>query len=122
MLEIFWSRVIKPRFSDFLSFVKQRARLVDNEFGRDISGNSLKERDGKEKKGRLGVAAFATGIELNALKETGNELKPQDCVICSAKHGVWKSENCKGLSYKERREIVQIHKLCNKCLRAGHFA
>ena len=33
----------RPKFQDFVTFVKERAKLVDNEFGRDMVPGSLKE-------------------------------------------------------------------------------
>ena len=34
----------RPKFQDFVTFVKERAKLVDNEFGRDMVPGSLKEK------------------------------------------------------------------------------
>ena len=75
----------RPRFSDFVSFVKQRAKLVDNEFGKDMCGDPPKDRDKKMKRGKSGLTAFTTVIESTAIKETGNELKAQ-CFICPGRH------------------------------------
>ena len=105
----------RPRFSDFVSFVKQRAKLVDNEFGKDLSNDSPKEKGRNQKKEKAGFTTFATGIKPSANKT-------QNCVVCSNQHGLWKCEKFKNMSYEQKCEAVQHYKLCNKCLSAGHFA
>ena len=37
-----WTECV-GKFQDFVTFVKERAKLVDNEFGRDMVPGSLKE-------------------------------------------------------------------------------
>ncbi|KAL9967917.1 hypothetical protein ACROYT_G026225 [Oculina patagonica] len=39
----------RPKFQDFVAFVKERAKLVDNEFGRDMVTGTLKETPPKKK-------------------------------------------------------------------------
>ena len=42
----------RPRFADFLQFLKQRATLVNNEFGEDL--NCSPSKDKEKSKGRHG--------------------------------------------------------------------
>ena len=56
----------RPKFQDFVTFVKERAKLVYNEFGRDMVPGSLKETPPKRNRvnqsGNFpGLSSFVAG-------------------------------------------------------------
>lgn len=88
-----------------------------------MSSESPRDKGRNQKKEKTDVTIFATGVEPSTGKETGNGTKTKNCVVCLEKRpGLWKCDKFETLSYEQKREIVQRHKLCNKCLSAGHFA
>ena len=63
---------LRPKFEDFFKFIKKKEILMDNEFGDDLSSNSVKESDKgkfsrKDNSRSRGTISFTggTGIELN---------------------------------------------------------
>ena len=77
-----------------------------------MCGDSPKDRDKKLKRGKSGLTAFTAVIEPSAIKETRNELKAQ-CIVCPGRHRPRNCDKFKKLSYEEKRELVQCHKLFN---------
>ena len=43
------------------------------------------------------------------------------CLVCGAKHPLWVCEVFKNQSVQERSKLVHERRLCNNCLRGGHF-
>ncbi|XP_078384177.1 uncharacterized protein LOC144666660 [Oculina patagonica] len=123
----------RPKFQDFVAFVKERAKLVDNEFGRDMVTGTLKETPPKRNKMNQSgnfpsLSAFATGTgpTRDGQNENARGSKfvdaPAPCQVCTKQHDVWKCGKFKGLTYEEKWKIVQSGGLCNKCLVKGHIA
>ena len=121
----------RPRFADFLQFLKQRAILVNNEFGEDL--NSSPSRDKEKIKGRDGrnrpphkFTTMATGARNDRSSQhrgsQGTNGAKQGCSVCPKQHGVWRCGKFKGLPYQERMKIVQENSLCIKCQNGGHYA
>ena len=106
----------RPRFEHFFKFIKDRAKLVSNEFGRDMSVNTLKQKlFNKETDLKFTSLATAEGSE--------NEYRPKPvCQACSGLHRIWKCESFKMNDCKTKRKIVLQNGLCNKCLERGHIA
>ena len=82
----------KPQFADFLKFLKDRAKLVNNEFGEDLTTSS-KERVNVKQKDLWGrppsrVTSLATGVrgQQGNLRRM-NPARPV-CVVCRGHHGV----------------------------------
>ena len=121
----------RPRFVDFLQFLKQRATLVNNEFGEDL--NCSPSKDKEKSKGRDGrnrpphkfttMAAGARNDRSSQHKGSqGTNGLRQGCSVCSNQHGVWRCGKFKGLPYQDKMKIVQENSLCIKCLNGGHYA
>ena len=121
----------RPRFVDFLQFLKQRATLVNNEFGEDL--NCSPSKDKEKSKGRDGrnrpphkFTTMATGARNDRSSQhkssQGTNGAKQGCSVCSNQHGVWRCGKFKGLPYQDKIKIVQENSLCIKCLNGGHYA
>ena len=121
----------RPRFVDFLQFLKQRATLVNNEFGEDL--NCSPSKDKEKSKGRDGrnrpphkFTTMATGARNDRSSQhkssQGTNGAKQGCSVCSNQHGVWRCGKYKGLPYQDKMKIVQENSLCIKCLNGGHYA
>ena len=78
-----------PKFQDFVKFIKERAKLVDNEFGHDMNTGPSKEADS---------STFLTGTGPRSGHQIENERGPEfvkrqaACLVCSGVHEIWKSE------------------------------
>jgi len=102
----------RPKFQDYAKSIKDRAKLVDNEFGQDM--NSVFARETNMWKKRVNsdgtspqLETFATGHGLNSCGQRGILNAQIVCFNCSGQHEVWKCELLKGLHHEERRKIVQ---------------
>ena len=86
----------KPQFADFLKFLKDRAKLVNNEFGEDLTTSSKEKVNVKQKDlwGRppSRVMSLATGVrgQQGNLRRM-NQARPV-CVVCRGHHGVWRCD------------------------------
>ena len=117
----------RPRFEDFLKFVKERAKLVNNEFGRDLSSTFAKPKlNGKDlgsnadKSSRAKYASFAANEVYQRIQVP--PLNQRTCEVCSGHHRIWKCDRFKGFDFKTKRNIVLQNGLCNRCLERGHIA
>ena len=115
----------RPKFADFVKFIKGRARLMDNEFGRDMTNAVPKERDKKDKV-KSGVTTLSTGLGSSQDKHRGTgggaTFPDQTCPLCSSKHPIWRCERFTDLSHNEKWKFLRQNSLCNKCLGGGHIA
>ena len=95
----------RPKFADFVKFIKGRARLMDNEFGRDMTNAVPKERDKKDKV-KSGVTTLTTGLGPSQDKHRGSgggaTFPDQTCPLCSSKHPIWRCERFTDLSHNEK--------------------
>ena len=110
----------RPKFQDFARFIKERAKLVDNEFGQDMNSVFARETNMRKKKVNSDgtspqLQTFATGSGLNSRRQSGTLNAQIVCLVCSGQHEVWKCELFKGLPHEEKRKVVQRGGLCNKC-------
>ena len=121
----------RSRFQEFVTFVKERAKLVDNEFGRDMVPGSLKEtpsrRNRVNQSGNLpGLSSFVAGTGPTNQNDNVRGLNFVDaraaCLVCSKQHDIWKCSKFKGLTHEEKWRIVRSGGLCNKCLEKGHIS
>ena len=116
----------KPQFADFLKFLKNRAKLVNNEFGEDLTTKS-KERVNVKQKDLWGrppsrVTSLATGVRgQQGNLHRMNPARPV-CVVCRGHHGVWRCDKFKNQSHQDKWKVEQEQNLCLKCLQVGHFA
>ena len=109
---------------------------MNNEFGDDLSSNSVKESEkekvsGKDNSRSRGKISFTggTGIELNGLSknpsrndEEKRKTGQRGCSVCKRIHGIWKCDKFQVFSQPERKKMVSENALCFKCLRAGNHA
>ena len=107
--------------------IKERAKLVDNEFGQDMNRVFARETNMRKKKVNCDetspqLQTFATGSGLNSRGQSGTLNAQTVCLVCSRQHEVWKYELFKGLPHEEKRKVVERGGLCNKCLAKGHIA
>ena len=123
----------RPKFQDFVTFVKDRAKLVDNEFGRDMVPGSLKETSFSYRRNRVnqsgnspGLSSFVAGTGPTNQSDNDRGLNFVDaraaCLVCSKQHDIWKCSKFKGLSHEEKWRVVRSGGLCNKCLERGHIS
>ena len=117
----------RPKFQDFDRFIKEGAKLVDNEFGQDMNSVFARETNMRKKKvnsdGTLQqLQTFATGSGLNSRGQSGTLNAQIVSLVCSGQLEVWKCELFKGLSHEEKMKVVQRGGLCNKFLAKGHIA
>ena len=121
----------RPKFQDFVTFVKERAKLVDNEFGRDMVPGSLKEtpprRNRVNQSGNFpGLSSFVAGTGPTNQSDNARGLNFVDaraaCLVCSKQHNIWKCSKFKGLTHEEKWRVVRSGGLCNKCLEKGHIS
>ena len=121
----------RPRFVDFLKFLKQRATLVNNEFEEDLNCSPSKDKEkGKGRDGRNRPPHKFTTMAAGARNDRSSQHKGsqgtngarQGCSVCSNQHGVWRCGKFKGLPYQDKMKIVQENSLCIKCLNGGHYA
>ena len=112
----------RPKFGDFLQFVKRRATLVNNEFGEDLI-SSIREKSGsmKGKDSQVRVYQRYTSLAVGS-REKRSTTTQFKCFMCSGLHRIWKCDKFKKLTYEEKRKFVQRNLLCFKCLCAGHYA
>ena len=115
-----------PKFQDFARFIKERVKLVDNEFEQDMNSVFARETNMRKKKVNSDgtspqLQTFATGSGLNSHGQSGTLNAQIVCLVCSGQHEVWKCELFKGLPHDEKRKVVQRGGLCNKCLAKGHI-
>ena len=123
----------RPKFQDFVKFIKERAKLVDNEFGHDMNTGPSKEAVFRRSKGNQSrplpdSSTFLTGTEPRRGRQIKHERGPDlvnrqaPCLVCSGRHEIWKCERFRGFTHEEKRKVVQQGGLCNKCLVKGHIA
>ena len=117
----------RPKFAEFLAFVKDRAKLINNEFGEDLLSNSQKDRKKGDEKVRK-VVGRVTTLATKIADKQSNQKNPQstmsvkrNCVACAGQHGVWKCDKFKELSYSDRQKMALNSQLCFRCLSVGHF-
>ena len=106
----------RPKFQDFVTFVKERAKLVNNEFGRDMVPGSLKEtpsrRNRVNQSGNLpGLSSFVAGTGPTNQSDNVRGLNFVDaraaCLVCSKQHDIWKCSKFKGLTHEEKWRVVR---------------
>ncbi|XP_046862832.1 uncharacterized protein LOC124456430 [Xenia sp. Carnegie-2017] len=120
----------RPKFRDFLLFVKKRAKLVNNEFGEDLCSGVVRNNGGKRLEGKKGPCARTSSFAAGAYKrENGRDgnfkerrTSNMKCLICQEGHRIWKCDKFKKLPYHEKMKFVQEHELCFRCLTRGHYA
>ncbi|XP_046862829.1 uncharacterized protein LOC124456428 [Xenia sp. Carnegie-2017] len=120
----------RPKFKDFLLFVKKRAKLVNNEFGEDLCSGVVRKDGGKRLEGKKGPSARTSSFAAGAYKrENGRDgnfkerrTSNMKCLICQEGHRIWKCDKFKKLPYHEKMKFVQEHEFCFRCLTRGHYA
>ena len=115
----------RPKFKDFLHFLKKRATLVNNEFREDLCASLVKPKENvRRKDGSRGPSRrsslLASGVDNRQSHNdgSGNTLDAR-CVLANR---IWKCDKFKKLFYQEKKKVVQQRKLCLKCLSEGHYA
>ena len=117
----------KPGFEDFLKFIQQRAKLVNNEFGTDMA-YSMKTKSAKSERGGVRrednkkngkLSSFAAGSGGEQRDKRGQRT---NCKACSEPHRIWRCEKFKRMELKEKQGLVNRKGLCNECLVKGHIA
>ena len=63
------SRGSRPKFADFLQHLKDRAALVNNEFGEDLTASPSKERDSAKRKDPQGRGATLDYLEVSKVRK-----------------------------------------------------
>ena len=116
----------RPKFADFLQHLKDRAALVNNEFGEDLTTSPSKERDSAKRKDPQGRGAqkwttLFGGVQ--GQKGPGKQKqKLPACSVCRGQHRLWKCDKFKNQPHQDKWKVVRDQNLCIKCLQSGHFA
>ena len=111
---------LRPRFEDFIKFIKKKEILMNNEFHDDLSSNSVKESDkgnfsGNDNSRSRGKISFTggTGIELNGQSknpsrndEEKQKTGQRGCSLCKRIHGMWKCDKFQALSQPEEKKVM----------------
>ena len=92
----------RPKYLDFLKFSKERASLVNNEFGEDLSLCTQKGKDGVNQRdsgsrGSQKMTSLSAGVQGQQKDPCRNNQVPLDCAVC-------RSQN---QSHQERRRVLQ---------------
>ncbi|XP_055955970.1 uncharacterized protein LOC126816200 [Patella vulgata] len=125
----------RPKFNDFMQFIKNRAKLVNNEYGEDLLSNNHshyndKLKDNNNSKQRKFYSRPVTTLVTEERKPL---FKPKDtvskqgatnvkCLHCSMSHNIWNCEKFLNMSNQDRVKFVFENRLCISCLRTGHVA
>ena len=96
------SRGSRPKFADFLQHLKDRAALVNNEFGEDLTAGPSKERDSTKRKDPQGRGAQKWTSLFGGVQ---------------GQKGAGKNQ-----PHQDKWKVVRDQNLCIKCLQSGHFA
>ncbi|XP_028404040.1 uncharacterized protein LOC114526663 [Dendronephthya gigantea] len=118
----------RPRFEHFLKFVKEKAKLVNNEFGKDMSITtySKPKLSSKDLAGNIGKSDLKyTSFAASGMEDSVRQISPNrksTCEVCSGQHRIWNCDRFKKAEYKLKRKIVLQNGFCNKCLGKGHIA
>lgn len=115
----------RPKFADLLKFLKERAALVNNEFGEDLTPSPSKEnarqRDQRARAPKM-ITSLTSGVSGQQRNlHRGNQSRPV-CAVCHGQHGVWRCQRFKNQPIRDKWKLVQEQSLCIKCLQAGHLA
>ena len=114
---------LRPKFADFLKFVKDRATLVNNEFGEDLNSSTPKAREStKRREEWRKFTSLAAGVYGQRRNSGRKELAKPACSLCLGDHWVWRCDKFKALSYQDKKKVVHEKSLCIKCLHSGHYA
>ena len=116
----------KPKFADFLKHLKDRAALVNNEFGEDLNAAPSKERENVNRRDQRGrnprrLMSLFGGVRGRQGNGGQNQTMPA-CTVCRGQHGLWRCDKFKKQSHQDRWKVVHEQSLCIKCLQSGHFA
>ena len=120
------SRGSRPKFADFLQHLKDRAALVNNEFGEYLTASPSKERDSTKQKDPQGRGAQKWtspfgGVQGQKGPGKQNHKLPA-CSVCRGQHRLWKCDKFKNQPHQDKWKVVRDQNLCIKCLPSGHFA
>jgi len=120
------ARGSRPKFADFLQHLKDRAALVNNEFGEDLTASTSKEKDNAKRNDPQGRGAnkwmsLFGGVQGQKGPAKQNQRLPAYSV-CRGQHGLWKCDKFKNQPHQDKRKVVREQNLCIKCLQSGHFA
>ena len=116
----------KPKFADFLKHLKDRATLVNNEFGEDLNAAPSKERENVNRRDQRGrnprrLMSLSGGVRGRQGNGGQNQTTPA-YTVCRCQHGLWRCDKFKKQSHQYRWKVVHEQSLCIKCLQSGHFA
>lgn len=113
----------RPKFIDFLKFVKDRARLVNNEVGEDLVLSSSREKKRNDKKGgRPPTKVTVTVTGQNGRQNGARKVfgASRNCPACSGQHGLWNCDKFKKLSW-EKRKIGTEQETVSQVSQCRHF-
>ena len=117
----------RPKFTDFLKFVKERAKLVNNEFGEDHVLSSSREKKRVSERGGRSIPkinSFTIKAEPGLIRNQDGTKKvfgpSRKCSACSGQLALWKFERFKKLPYGVREKLALRKRLRFKCLNGGH--
>ncbi|XP_077997089.1 uncharacterized protein LOC144450360 [Glandiceps talaboti] len=135
---------VEPEFIHLTRFLENRAAIANTRFGKLVGSRPDGDRESKVKSRNKYVnsSAKVTTLSTQGTDANGNESadkrtvtssidKPKvkgdsghGCLYCRASHKLERCWKFARKSYKEKRDFIREHKLCDCCLEASppHFA
>ena len=106
------ARGSRPKFADFLQHLKDRAELVNNEFGEDLTASPSKEKDSAKRKDPQGRGAkkwmsLFGGVQGQKGAGKQNQRLPA-CSVCRGQHGLWKCDKFKNQPHQDKWKVYQV--------------
>ena len=101
----------RPKFSDFLKFLTDRATLVNNEFGEDLTSSSSKEKESAKQRDQRGrvperVTTLAAGVQGQQRNSRKMNRAMPACAVCHGQYGLLRSDKFNNQSQQERWKVV----------------
>ena len=103
----------KPKFADFLKHLKDRAALVNNEFGEDLNAAPSKERENVNRRDQRGrnprrLMSLFGGVRGRQGNGGQNQTMPA-CTVSRGQHGLWRCDKFKKQSHQDSVDSSQLN-------------
>ncbi|KAJ8704739.1 hypothetical protein PYW07_011927 [Mythimna separata] len=112
-----------PSLSDFFSFLKCRADVLET-----VYRHKRDNQDSKQKQLSSYQNKHNSSKTLAAIPNEANTSTPKtpvlcvSCLFCKNNHRIYECPSFKSSSIEDRLAFVSSNKLCENCLRSGHIA
>ena len=116
---VMFERGMLPTFKHLSEYITKKAKLANSSFGQLIGMKPQDDGNPRNKRTSGGTSFTTHGTE----KKTKDELNNIKCYYCKKTgHTLVRCYAFRNQPLEERRQLIRKEKLCNLCLRKGHFA